>query len=149
MIDGLVFDVQRYYPQIYVACHVDHVRAASTRWRVSSRDASILSHLSTRHGTSPRTLGAHLGVVPSTLSAAIARLAKYGYIRNIPDAGDRRRRELWLTKLGAEAMRSTSVLDAGRVRKLLLKLTPPEREKAIHGLSLLAQAACSLKEQQQ
>src|SRR5947207_14462515 len=135
MLDALVIDVQRYYPQIYLACHVEHIRASSTKWRVSSRDASILSHLSLRNGTSPRALGTHLGVVPSTLSAAIARLAKYGYIRNIANAEDRRRRELWLTELGAEAMRSASVLDAARVRRLLQKLTPVERQTAIHGLS--------------
>ena len=30
--------------------------------RLSSRDASLLSHLSAEHGTSPKELGAHLGV---------------------------------------------------------------------------------------
>ncbi len=148
MLDGLVLDVQRCYPQIYLACHVDHIRASTTKWRLSSRDASILSHLSARNGTSPRVLGAHLGVVPSTLSAAIARLAKYGYIRSVADSGDRRRRELWLTDLGAQAMRSTSVLDAARVRRMLKKLTPGERKAAIHGLSLLARAATALGEDQ-
>jgi DNA-binding MarR family transcriptional regulator len=139
-------DLQRFYPQIYMACHVDHVRASSTEWRVSSRDASILAHLSVQRGTSPRALGAHLGVVPSTLSAAITKLAKYGYIRNAADSGDRRRRELWLTQRGVEAIQSTSVLDAGRVRRLLKKLKPAEREAAMHGIALLARAARDLKE---
>jgi hypothetical protein len=43
--DDDIHDVQRLYPQIYVACHTDHVRAASTEWRISSQDASILVHL--------------------------------------------------------------------------------------------------------
>jgi hypothetical protein len=37
-----VLEVQRLYPQIYIACHTDHVRAVSTTWRISSQDASIL-----------------------------------------------------------------------------------------------------------
>jgi DNA-binding MarR family transcriptional regulator len=147
-MDGLVFEIQRFYPQIYLACHVDHVRASTTKWRLSSRDASILSHLSVTHGTSPRSLGSHLGVVPSTLSATIARLAKYGYIRTVAPAEDRRRRELWLTERGVEAMSSTSVLDAARIQQVLKKLTPSERKAAVYGLGLLARAANALKEEE-
>jgi DNA-binding MarR family transcriptional regulator len=146
MLDGLVFEVQRLYPQIYLACHVDHIRASTTKWRVSSRDASILSHLSLREGMSPRSLGAHLGVVPSTISAAIARLERFGYIRNIPRADDRRKRDLWLTDLGVRALSSTSVLDAGRIKQLLEQLTAEERKAAIRGLGLLGRAARQLKE---
>ncbi|HEV3485360.1 MAG TPA: hypothetical protein VG106_08135, partial [Vicinamibacterales bacterium] len=62
----LVVEVQRFYPQIYLACHVDHVRAASTKWRLSSRDASVLSHLDKDVAISPRALASHLGVVAST-----------------------------------------------------------------------------------
>jgi DNA-binding MarR family transcriptional regulator len=148
MPDGLVLEVQRLYPQIYLACHVDHVRAASTKWRVSARDSSILSHLSVRVGISPRRLAGHLGVVPSTLSAAIKRLEKFGYIRNLRREDDRRRRELWLTERGVQAMMSTSVLDAGRIQEVLHQLSRAEREEAIRGLSLLARAARALKEKQ-
>jgi MarR family transcriptional regulator, organic hydroperoxide resistance regulator len=102
---------------------------------------------SLRHGTSPRALATHLGVVPSTLSAAISRLAGCGYIRNVAHSEDRRKRELWLTEMGAEAMRSTSVLDAGRICRLLKQLTPAERQAAVDGLSLLARAARAMKEE--
>src|ERR1700757_4849016 len=115
MLDELVFEVQRLYPQIYLACHIDHVRAKSTQWRLSSRDSSILSHLDRDRGMSPRDLAAHLGVAPSTLSATIARLARLGYIISEATASDKRQRELRLTAKGAEAMASTSVLDADRV----------------------------------
>jgi hypothetical protein len=40
-----ILEIQRLFPQIYLACHVDHVRAASTPWDLSSHDASILAHL--------------------------------------------------------------------------------------------------------
>src|SRR5215510_13153622 len=141
-----VLEVQRLYPQIYVACHTDHIRAASTAWRVSSQDASILVHLDRETGLSPRRLASHLGVAPSTLSAAIARLSKLGYITVTTNENDRRRRELRLTPRGAEAVRSTSVLDAERVRAMLGKLNPKERKEALRGLALLAEAARKLSD---
>ena len=146
MIDDDVFEVQRLYPQIYIACHTDHVRAASTTWRISSQDASILVHLDRDAGLSPRALADHLGVAPSTLSAAIARLSELGYLTSKPNDADRRRRELRLTARGAEAIASTSVLNAERVQALLDKLKPDERKAAVSGLALLARAARKLNE---
>src|SRR5262249_13361519 len=146
MLDDDVFELQRLYPQIFVACHTNHVRAASTAWRISSQDASILVHLDRETGLSPRRLASHLGVAPSTLSAAIARLSDLGYITSMPTGNDRRRRELRLTLRGSEAIRSTSVLDAERVRAMLGKLKPKERKEALRGLALLAEAARKLSD---
>jgi len=146
MLDDLVFEIQRLYPHIYLACHVDHVRAASTQWKLSSRDSSILSHLDRGHGTSPRDLAGHLAVAPSTLSATIARLTRLGYITSDASQPDKRKRELRLTAKGAQAMASTSVLDAERVAALLKKLKKEERADAVRGLQLLARAARELKE---
>jgi DNA-binding MarR family transcriptional regulator len=146
MLDDIVFEIQRLYPQIYLACHIDHVRASSTNWRLSSHDSSILAHLDLRNGISPRTLAAHLSIVPSTLSASLARLVRLGYIHNIPKAADKRHRELLLTERGADAMAATSVLDSSRIMRLLGKLSADEREAAVAGLRLLAHAARKLKE---
>ena len=137
----LVRDLQRYYPQIYLACHVDHVRSRSTPYRVSSRDAALLSHLDTREPVTAGQLAAHLGVVPSTLSEALRRLEGLGYLRRDRRTGDRRRVELRLTEAGAEAMAHTSVLDGTLVGRLLAKLRPDERKRAVAGLALLAKAA--------
>ncbi|HKP36928.1 MAG TPA: MarR family transcriptional regulator [Pyrinomonadaceae bacterium] len=141
-----VFEVQRLYPQIYLACHNDHIRAASTGWRLSSQDSSLLVHLDQTTGTRPSALAKHLGVAPSTLSATISRLEKLGYVSNQPAEKDKRQRELRLTERGSEAIAATSVLNAERVRELIAKLTPAERKAAVRGLGLLARAAREIKE---
>lgn len=146
MPDEDVFEIQRLYPQIYVACHNDHIRAASTDWRISSQDASVLVHLDRERGTRPGALAKHLGVAPSTLSATISRLEKLGYLSSQPAEDDKRQHGLKLTARGAEAIAATSVLNADRVRLLIRELTPPERKAALRGLALLARAARQLKE---
>jgi len=143
-----VFEIQRLYPQIFVACHNDHIRAASTGWRISSQDSSVLVHLDRNAGTRPSALAKHLGVAPSTLSATIARLEKLGYLSSTPHQSDRRRRELRLTARGGEAIAATSVLDGDRVRAMVKKLTPAELKAAVRGLGLLARAAREIKETQ-
>jgi DNA-binding MarR family transcriptional regulator len=145
MSDQDVYEVQRFYPMIYLACHVDHVRSSSTKWKLSSHDSSILAHLHLKEGMSPRSLAAHLGVVPSTLSAAITRLTKLGYIESETIVKDRRRKSLRLTTLGAQAMASTSVLAAERVESMLALLSPKERKAAVEGLAILARAARKLE----
>lgn len=145
MNDKSVREVQRLYPQIYVACHVDHVRASSTKWRLSSRDSSILAHLDDERGMSPRALAAHLQVAASTLSAAIRRLTELGYISSDPAQSDLRQRELRLTPRGVEAMAETSVLDTKRVGAMLNLLEANNRKAALNGLRLLAAAARQLE----
>ena len=141
-----VFEIQRLYPQIYLSCHVDHVRTTSTNWKLSSQDASVLAHLDVDQPTSPASLAAHLGVVPSTLSAVIKRLTQLGYLANVPTKEDKRKREIRLTAKGAEAMASTSVLDREKVSVLLSKLSEAEVNIALTGLGLLAQAAREMAE---
>ena len=105
-----VFEVQRLFPQIYLACHVDHVRAASTAWDLSSHDSTILVHLDRENAISPRALAAHLSVAASTLSGAIARSAA-----SVPDQQILSRRTNDSASAayarGAQAIASTSVLD--------------------------------------
>jgi DNA-binding MarR family transcriptional regulator len=146
--DQLVAEIQRSYPQIYLACHVDHVRTQSTKWRLSSKDSSILSHLDRTQPMSPRDLASHLGVAASTLSATISRLERLGYLVSEAPEGDRRQRDLRLTDRGAEAMASTSVLDSERIAELLDRLSDDDRSAAVHGLSLLARAARELIEKE-
>ncbi len=133
--------IQRCYPQIYLACHVDHVRARSTQFRLSARDSSILSHLSPDNPLTPTDLAVHLGVNGSTLSAAVSKMEKLGYIKRSAIPEDRRSFALTLTRQGAKAMAATSVLDHRRVAEVLGKLPARKRQQALEGLKLLADAS--------
>lgn len=137
----LVRDVQRFYPWIYLACHVDHVRARSTEHRLSAHDSSLLAHL---HHSDPITAGElarHLSVGAPALSAAVRRLEALGYLRRERRGTNRRLVELRLTDAGARAMAAGSVLDTRRVARLLARLAPGEARRAVAGLATLARAA--------
>ena len=136
--------VQTWYPQIYLACHIDHKRSRATTTGISPRDSSLLAHLDERAGTSPAALARHLGIGAPTLSAALKRLARLGYVTQARDPRDARRVEVRLTPAGAQAMSASSVLEASRVKTLLRRLTPAERARALDGLGLLARAAREL-----
>ena len=133
--------IQRYYPQIYLACHKRHIRASSTAYRLSARDSSILVHLNETVPVTPTELAAHLSVRGSTLSAAIHRLEQLGYLQRKKMPQDRRLVALTLTPQGAKAMTETSVLDAGRVGAVLARLNRNEQKRALEGLALLAKAS--------
>ena len=133
--------VQVAYPQIYFACHTRHIRRASTGTRLSAADSTLLAHLDVDRATRPTELARHLGVAASTLSAALARLAKLGYVTLGRAAADRRAVELRLTDKGAAAMQASSVLDADLVAKMLAHLSSSERKRALQGIGLMAKGA--------
>jgi DNA-binding MarR family transcriptional regulator len=141
MSQRLVRSVQRAYPQIYLACHVDHVRTKSNRYHLSAHDSSVLAHLDETKSTLAGQLARHLGVSNSTLSAALKRLEALGYVARKPRPRDRRQVELRLTEPGAVAMSAASVLDAKRVAAMLARLSPAQQRRAAAGLDLLAGAA--------
>jgi DNA-binding MarR family transcriptional regulator len=136
--------IQRWYPQIYLACHTRHQRASSSDARLSANDSSVLAHLDERDAMTAGNLARHLGIGASTLSATINRLVKLGYITRTPATSDRRTIELRLSKTGARAMQGSSVLESARVAALLAELTPGEQQLALDGLALLARAARQL-----
>jgi DNA-binding MarR family transcriptional regulator len=137
----LVRAIQRCYPQIYLACHVDHVRTRTNRYHLSAHDSSLLAHLDEAAPTLAGQLARHLGVSNSTLSAALKRLESLGYVTRVPGARDRRQLELRLTPDGAQAMSATSVLDAARIARVLAHLPAAKQVSAVAGLELLARAA--------
>ena len=129
------------YPRVFMACHTRHVRDPQSQQLISARQASILDHLDT---TEPVTLGGlarHSGVTPATMSIAIDRLVRHGYVQRKRASADARRVELTLTEAGARVREANSVLDADRVRLLLEQLAPEQRAEAVQGLALLADGA--------
>jgi MarR family transcriptional regulator, organic hydroperoxide resistance regulator len=133
--------VQTCYPQIYLACHTRHRRAASSPQALSARDSSLLAHLDERRPTMPSDLARHLGVAKSTMSAALKRLQALGYVTMTHATGDKRQVLLRLTGKGAAAMRATSVLEPARVRRMLTAMSAADRRDGLRGLELLARAA--------
>jgi DNA-binding MarR family transcriptional regulator len=140
-MDSDVLAIQRYYPRIYMACHTEHVRAVSSPAQLSARDATLLNHLSDTDFTYPKQLAAHLNVTQATLSEALAKLEELGYVTSRVDPDDERRRQLRLTKEGLAAVSSSSVLEYEKVKRLLAKLTDMEKQKAIEGMRIIAEAA--------
>lgn len=139
--DHDVAAVQRCYPQIYLACHTRHHRRRSSAAALTSQESGILAHLSEREPMRAAALARHLGVVPSTMSAAIKRLSSLGYIARGKDADDGRVAALRLSRQGARAMQAGSVLETARVTGMLSLLPAADRAKAVEGLELLAKAA--------
>ena len=154
MLPGMSADddaraLQTWYPQIYLACHVDHKRPRTTVSGISPRDSSLLAHLDARVPVGPAALARHLRIGAPALSAALKRLTRLGYITQEPDPADARRRQLRLTQAGRRAMAESSVLETARVRALLKRLTPAERAQALEGLGLLARAAREMSGEQE
>jgi DNA-binding MarR family transcriptional regulator len=124
-----------------MACHTRHVRDPQSKRIISERQASILDHLDETEPTTLGGLARHMGVTASTMSLAIERLVRGGYVSRRKDRADARRVGLTLTAAGARIREANQVLDPERVRALLTRLQPAERDQAIHGLELLAAAA--------
>jgi DNA-binding MarR family transcriptional regulator len=136
-----VHAIQRFYPQIYLACHIDHGRTKSNSHHISSHDSSLLVHLDESAPVLAGELARHLGVGSSTLSAALARLESLGHLTRVASKRDRRQLEVRLTAKGAAAIGDVSVLDSRRVAGVLATLSPEDQKRAIAGLELLARAA--------
>ena len=144
-MDRDVFEILRCYPQIYLACHVEHRTRASSPSGLTERDSSLLAHVD-ESGTSPAVLARHLGVAPSTLSAALARLEGRGLLSIDADGSDGRRRRVTLTPAGRDAIASHSVLDPDRLSTMMAAMSGPDRQQAVRGLQALAAAARRYRE---
>ena len=108
--------VMTLYPRIYFACHTRHVRDPQTSRMLSRHQASILDHLDEIEPTTVMDLAGHMGVTAATMSLAIDRLERKGYVVRLKDAKDRRRVHVRLTTAGVRVSEASSVLDpvAGR-----------------------------------
>jgi DNA-binding MarR family transcriptional regulator len=147
-MDDDLYAVLRAYPLIYLACHVEHRGRKTSATGLTSREASFLAHLDENAPTRPAALARHLGIAPSSLSAALSRLEGLGMIAVETDPDDARGRLIRLTAKGKEAFVSASVLEPARVAALLASMDADSRRKAVDGLALLGTAARRLREKE-
>ena len=129
------------YSQIYFACHTRHVHDPESGTRVSARQASILSHLDSVEPTPLSQLASHMGVTVSTMSIAVDRLVRQGYVVRDRAESDARVRHVRLTTAGERLRAAQKVLEPQLVRAMLSRLSPTERRDALRGLELLGKAA--------
>jgi MarR family transcriptional regulator, organic hydroperoxide resistance regulator len=129
------------YSQIYFACHTRHVRDPESGTRVSATQASILSHLDSVEPTPMTQLASHMGVTVSTMSLAVDRLERQGYVARTRAQTDGRVRHIRLTEAGERLRAAQKVLDPRLVRAMLSRLSPADRRDALRGLDLLGAAA--------
>ena len=129
------------YSQIYFACHTRHVHDPESGTRVSARQASILSHLDSVEPTPLSQLATHMGVTVSTMSIAVDRLVRQGYVARDRAESDARVRHVRLTPAGERLREAQKVLDPHLVRAMLSRLSRADRRDALRGLELLGAAA--------
>jgi len=140
-LDDVVQTVQLTYPRIYYVCHTRHQRKRSTEHHLSARDAAILAHCSAEDPIIPARLAAHLSIARSTLSEAIKKLDRTGYVRRVAAIqGDGRLSGILLTAKGLRAVRETSVLEADRLEAVLRQASAADRAAISLGLTKLADA---------
>ncbi len=136
----LVRRIQRAYPEIWFACHVEH-RVRRGADGLTDREAGILAHLEAVPNQRPTDLAQHLGIGRPALSAQLKRLTALGYVALETPGADARERRVRLTREGERHVVESSPLDARRIAALLARLAPDARERAVAGLELLAGAA--------
>jgi len=134
-------DLMSLYPRIYFACHQRHVKDPLTQRLLSRHQASVLDHLDEQDAVTLNGLARHMGVTAGTMSMTIDRLARKGYVVRVRDLADRRRVNLRLTAAGVRVRDASSVLDPALVESLMQRLGASDRDAAIRGLALLADAA--------
>jgi DNA-binding MarR family transcriptional regulator len=128
-------------PRILYACRRLDARALSTGRSLSPQQALILDQLDAEVPTSLQALAAQMSVTAPTMSVAIGRLVREGYVRRNRDSIDGRRLDLTLSPAGVRVRKVTSSLDPRRVAALLGRLSATDRSAALRGLTALGEAA--------
>jgi DNA-binding MarR family transcriptional regulator len=145
---SLVEAIQRAYPRIWFACHIEHhTRGQPHDSGLTDRESGILAHIADEAdaGATAAQLAGHLGIGKAALSQHIKRLQQLGLIDTRTDDGDRRRKSIRLTAAGRRAVSSSSPLDQDRLRRLLETMSIEDAASAVRGLQRLAEAARRLQ----
>ena len=105
--------------------------AETAEFEVTPVQFAILNALLEDPGEDQVTLARRVAFDPATFGSVIARLEGRGWVRREPDAGDRRRKLLWVTPDGAEAAQKMKRA-VGKVQQRILEpLSPAERDQLV------------------
>jgi DNA-binding MarR family transcriptional regulator len=85
-------------------------------------------------------LGKLLGIAPSTLTRNVARLEDAGLVKRSSDESDGRGARVELTEKGRRARLRIEALEDAFARRVLQRLSPVARERALEGLAALLEA---------
>ncbi len=85
-------------------------------------------------------LGKLLGIAPSTLTRNLVRLDEAGLVRRTSDESDGRGARVELTEKGRRARLRIEALEDAFARRVLERLSPVARERALEGLAALLDA---------
>ena len=133
--------VMTLYPRIYFACHTRHVRDPQSQRLLSRHQASILDHLDEIEPTTVMDLARHMGVTAATMSLAIDRLERKGYVVRLKDAKDRRRVHVRLTTAGVRVREPARCSIRRAWRRSWGDSATRNGRRRSRGLALLARAA--------
>ena len=113
--------------------------------RVTGHQLRLLRQLDDTDPVMVGELADYLGVTPSTMSLNLKRLEAAGLVTRSRDPADRRVMNVLLTAEGSALRDAAPPLDPSRVDALLMTMRPAEHERALAGLSALAEAAARLE----
>lgn len=114
------------------------------RGQVTEHQIRLLRQLDDTDPVMVGELAEYLGVTPSTMSLNLKRLEEAGLVTRSRAPEDRRAMNVLLTAEGTALRDSVPAMDPARVDALLTSMRPDDRERAMTGLSLLAEAATRL-----
>ena len=114
------------------------------RGQVTEHQIRLLRQLDHTDPVMVGELAEYLGVTPSTMSLNLKRLEEAGLVTRSRAPEDRRAMNVLLTAEGTALRDSVPAMDPARVDALLTSMRPDDRERAMTGLSLLAEAATRL-----
>ena len=98
---------------------------------------AILNALLEDPGEDQVTLARKVAFDPATFGSVIARLESRGWVRREPDAGDRRRKLLWVTPQGSELAQKMRRAVGKVQNRILQPLSAAEREHLVAMLDRL------------
>jgi DNA-binding MarR family transcriptional regulator len=107
--------------------------ALDERTGLHPREFGVLNVLAQNPGITQQGVGRHAGVDPSTMVATLDGLEARGLAERRPHPEDRRKRAVYLTAAGEEALREGRKLAKAIGKEVLAPLNPEER-KLLHSL---------------